>query len=120
MANDVIDPSMLCADCDKPWIEHFGFNCDRSYADRKWKPLLAGTYPPNLGDVDHLNDLLAARDRELAQLRAEAERWRPVVEAAKVAASGRYTERRELAWDALNMAVRTAIAAEASKEGKND
>lgn len=43
----VIDPTTVCAVCDKPWSGHWGFNCDEPYADRKFRPLLPGRYPKN-------------------------------------------------------------------------
>jgi len=45
-----IDPSTVCTECNKPWHEHWGFNCDEPYANRKFRPLLPGLYPPNRGD----------------------------------------------------------------------
>jgi hypothetical protein len=42
-----IDPSTPCTQCGRPWSEHWGFNCDEPYADRKFRPLLAGRYPSN-------------------------------------------------------------------------
>ncbi len=44
-----IDPSTMCDACGKHWSEHWGFNCDKPYANRKFRPLLAGLYPPNRG-----------------------------------------------------------------------
>jgi hypothetical protein len=55
-----IDPKTLCADCDKTWALHWGFNCDEPYRDRKFKPHLTGTFPPNLGTDP------SVRARELA------------------------------------------------------
>lgn len=47
-----INPDTICTQCNKPWHEHWGFNCDEPYADRKFRPLLPGLYPPNRGDRD--------------------------------------------------------------------
>lgn len=42
-----IDPLTTCDACNKPWREHWGFNCDEPYGGRKFKPLMAGNYHPN-------------------------------------------------------------------------
>ncbi len=42
-----IDPTTVCTTCDKPWSEHWGFNCDEPYNNRKFRPLLPGHYPNN-------------------------------------------------------------------------
>jgi len=49
MSDKRIPASMTCECCGKPWSEHWGFNCDQPYAERKFKPLLAGIYPANRG-----------------------------------------------------------------------
>jgi hypothetical protein len=44
---ETVSPTTICTECNKPWSEHWGFNCDESYADRKFRPLLPGHYPNN-------------------------------------------------------------------------
>lgn len=43
----LISDTAMCDACSKTWAEHHGFNCDEPYADRKFRPLPGGTYPPN-------------------------------------------------------------------------
>lgn len=77
---------------------------------------LADKHSPCCDDANCACQLVGQTIAELRQLREallsavdELERIRPVYEAAVGAAADRYTARRELAWDALNMAVRAAI-----------
>lgn len=35
--DSVLDSATLCAECYKPWSEHWGFNCDEPYAGRKFR-----------------------------------------------------------------------------------
>lgn len=54
--NVSLAPVIPCESCGKLWFEHYGFNCDQPYADRKFRPILPGRYPPNRGG-DYAKDV---------------------------------------------------------------